>query len=162
MKRWLPHPSMSLFVLVTWLLLNQSLAPGHVLLGALFGIALGLAFARFQPPRLRIRNRRILPGLIARVVGDVIRSNIALFRIILGGRSGKVTSGFVYIPLELTNPYGLAALACIITATPGTIWVSYQSRERLLLIHVFDLVDETVWIRTITERYAVPLKEVFE
>lgn len=162
MKRWLPYPTMSLFALGTWLLLNQSLAPGHLVLGTVFGIGLGAAFERFQPPPLRIRNRRRLLSLIARVVVDVVRSNLALLRIILGGESRVVTSGFVYIPLELTSPYGLAALACIITATPGTIWVSYQSRERLLLIHVLDLLDETVWIRTITDRYAAPLKEVFE
>lgn len=162
MKRWLPYPTMSLFVLATWLLLNQSLAPGHVLLGVVFGLALGVAFGRFQPPPLRIRNRRVLPGLIARVIGDVVRSNLAMFQIIVSGRSRTITSGFVYIPLELNSPYGLVALACIITATPGTIWVSYQSRERLLLIHVFDLVDEAIWIRTITDRYVTPLKEVFE
>jgi multicomponent K+:H+ antiporter subunit E len=162
MRRWLPYPTMSVFVLGTWLLLNQSLAPGHFLLGTVFGVGLGAAFGRFQPPPLRIRNRRRLFGLTARVIGDVIRSNLALLRIILGGKSRAITSGFVHIPLELTSPYGLAVLACIITATPGTIWVSYQSRERLLLIHVLDLVDETVWIRTITDRYAAPLKEVFE
>jgi multicomponent K+:H+ antiporter subunit E len=162
MRRWLPYPTLSLFVLGTWLLLNNSLAPGHLLLGAVFGVGLGAAFGRFQPPPLRLRNRRLLLGLTARVVGDVVRSNLALLRIILSGKSRDVTSGFVFIPLDLTSPYGLAALACIITATPGTIWVSYQSRERMLLIHVFDLVDETVWIRTITDRYAGPLKEVFE
>jgi multicomponent K+:H+ antiporter subunit E len=161
-KRWLPYPTMSVFVLATWLLLNQSLAPAHILLGAVFGILLGGAFGRLQPPALRIRNRRLLLALAARVAGDVVRSNIALFRVIVGGRSRGVTSGFVFIPLELTSPYGLAVLACIITATPGTIWVSYQFRERRLLIHVFDLVDETVWIRTITDRYADPLKKVFE
>lgn len=162
MRRWLPYPTMSLFVLGTWLLLSQSLALGHFLLGAVFGVVLGFVFKQFQPPLLRIRNGHLLFGLTLRVIGDVVRSNIELFRIIVSGRSRSVTSGFVYIPLELTSRYGLAALACIITATPGTIWVSYQSRERMLLIHVFDLVDEDVWIRTITDRYAAPLKAVFE
>ena len=162
MRRWLPYPTMSLFVLGTWLLLSQSLALGHFLLGAVFGVVLGFVFKQFQPPPLRIRNGHLLFGLTLRVASDVVRSNIELFRVIVSGRARSVTSGFVYIPLELTSRYGLAALACIITATPGTIWVSYQSRERMLLIHVFDLVDETVWIRTITDRYAAPLKAVFE
>ena len=95
------------------------------------------------------------------VTADVIRSNLALLRIIVGGRSRSVTSGFVSVPLDLTNPYGLAVLACIITATPGTIWMSYETQDRILLIHVFDLMDETEWIRTITERYAQPLQEIF-
>src|SRR5690606_20501944 len=110
---------------------------------------------------LRIRRRGLLLRLVLRVTADVIRSNLALLRIIVGGRSRSVTSGFVSVPLDLTNPYGLAVLACIITATPGTIWMSYETQDRILLIHVFDLVDEAEWIRTITERYAQPLQEIF-
>jgi multicomponent K+:H+ antiporter subunit E len=161
MKRWLPYPTLSLFVLATWLILNQSLAPGHLLLGTGLGLAVGYGFRRLHPPPLRIRRRRLLLRLVLRVIADVIRSNLALLRIILTGKSRRVTSGFVSIPLDLTDPYGLAVLACIITATPGTIWMSYESQDRVLLIHVFDLVDETEWIRTITDRYARPLQEIF-
>ena len=162
MKRWLPYPAMSLFLMSTWLVLNQSLALGHVLIGALLGLSLGAVFGQLQPPPLRLRNRGRLVRLLAVVVGDVIRSNLALLWILLTGRTRAVRSGFVTIPLRLTDPYGLAVLACIITATPGTIWMSYRAREGLLLIHVFDLVDEGVWIRTITERYETPLREIFE
>ncbi len=162
MRRLLPYPAMSLFVMVTWLVLNQSLAPGHILLGAALGVALGALFGRLQPPPLKIRNRRLLLRLVVRVVGDVIRSNLALLLILVGARPRQVRSGFVTIPLQLTDPYGLAVMACIITATPGTIWMSYRARDGLLLIHVFDLIDEAVWIRTITERYEAPLREIFE
>ena len=162
MKRWLPYPAMSLFLMSTWLVLNQSLALGHVLIGALLGLSLGAVFGQLQPPPLRLRNRGRLVRLLGVVVGDVIRSNLALLRILLTGRTHAVKSGFVTIPLRLTDPYGLAVLACIITATPGTIWMSYRAREGLLLIHVFDLVDDDVWIRTITERYETPLREIFE
>lgn len=162
MRRWFPHPTMSFLVLGIWLVLNQSLAAGHLLLGSLLGLGLGAAFARLHPPPLRIRNRLTLAKLFFTVVGDVIRSNIALVRIIIGGRTSKVTSGFVAIPLQLTDPYGLAVLACIITATPGTIWMSYRATPGVLLIHVFDLIDEQEWIDTITDRYERPLREVFQ
>lgn len=161
MKRLLPYPAMSLFLMITWLILNQSVAVGHLLIGAVLGWALGGAFGRLQPPALRIRNRRRLLQLVAVVVADVVRSNWALMCILVGGRTRSVTSGFVTVPLQLTDPYGLAALACIITATPGTIWMSYRAREGLLLIHVFDLVDEVEWIQTITQRYECPLREIF-
>lgn len=162
MRRLAPYPAMSLFVAATWLILNQSVAPGHLLLAAGFGLAMGAAFGRLQPPRLRIRNRRLLLRLAGRVLGDIVRSNLALLQIVVTGRTGSVHSGFVTIPLQLTDPYGLAVLACIITATPGTIWMSYRADQGLLLIHVFDLVDETTWIRTITERYEAPLREIFQ
>jgi multicomponent K+:H+ antiporter subunit E len=153
---------MSFFVLGTWLVLNQSLAPGHILIGILLGLLLGAAFGHLQPPPLRIRNRRRLIRLALVVLGDIVRSNIALLRILVGGRTRSVTSGFVTIPLQLTDPYGLAVLACIVTATPGTIWMSYRADEGLLLIHVFDLVEESQWIGLITERYEAPLREIFQ
>ena len=161
MKRWLPYPFLSLFLFLTWLTLNQTLAPTQLLLAAFLAFLLGQGFARLNPPPLRIRRRRLLLVLLARVLGDIVRSNLALMKIIISGRSRDVTSGFVLVPLTLTNPYGLAALSCIITATPGTIWMSHESQEGVLLIHVFDLIDEDEWIRTVTDRYARPLQEIF-
>jgi multicomponent K+:H+ antiporter subunit E len=162
MRRWLPHPAMSLFVFGTWLVLNQSLAAGHLLLAAGLGLALGLFYDHLQPPRLRIRAWRVLLRLIGRVTLDIVRSNFAVLWIVLRPGARAITSGFVKVPLQLTEPYALAVLACIITSTPGTIWVSYKPREGVLLIHVFDLVDEAAWVRTITERYEQPLREIFE
>ena len=53
-------------------------------------------------------------------------------------------------------------LACIITSTPGTIWVNYDTVRGVLLIHVLDLVDEEGWTRTIKDRYERLLLEIFE
>jgi multicomponent K+:H+ antiporter subunit E len=82
--------------------------------------------------------------------------------IILGVAGRERPSGFVTVPLDLRNPYGLAALACIITATPGTLWVSFDDAEATLMIHVLDLVDESEWVRTIKTRYERLLLEIFE
>ena len=60
------------------------------------------------------------------------------------------------------DPYGLAMLACIITATPGTIWAGLSADGRYLTIHVLDLQDEETWIRTIKDRYERRLMEIFE
>jgi multicomponent K+:H+ antiporter subunit E len=97
------------------------------------------------------------------VIADIVRSNIAVARIILGlAGERERRSGFVDIPLDLRNPYGLAALACIITATPGTLWVSFDEAKATLTIHVLDLVDESEWARTIKGRYERLLLEIFE
>ncbi|MBM6584501.1 Na+/H+ antiporter subunit E, partial [Microvirga sp. BT689] len=66
------------------------------------------------------------------------------------------------IPLDLRSRNGLAVLSIIITSTPGTIWVEYNAARSTLLLHVLDLVDETVWIRTIKGRYERLLMEIFE
>jgi multicomponent K+:H+ antiporter subunit E len=108
-----------------------------------------------------VRNVPLLVRLMLRVMGDIVRSNLAVARLVLRPR-GQARSGFVAIPLELTDPYGLAALACIITSTPGTIWVDHDSARRVLLIHVLDLVDEAAWIEDIKRRYERPLLEIFQ
>jgi hypothetical protein len=35
LKRWFPHPILSLLLIGQWLALNNSLAPGHVVIGVL-------------------------------------------------------------------------------------------------------------------------------
>jgi multicomponent K+:H+ antiporter subunit E len=160
-RRWLPYPILSVLLLLIWLLLNQSLAPGTILLGALLGIALARVFGLLHPPKAHLRNYPLLGLLFVRVVGDIFRSNIAVARIVLR-RERRMHSGFVAIPLALTDRHGLAVLACIITSTPGTIWVSYDSTANILLIHVLDLVDEQDWIDTIKQRYERLLLEIFE
>ena len=82
-------------------------------------------------------------------------------RIVLGLAGRGRRPGFVHIPLELRDPYGLAALACIITSTPGTLWVKFEEPAGTLTIHVLDLVDKAEWISTIKSRYEQPLLEIF-
>ncbi|MBQ4856072.1 Na+/H+ antiporter subunit E [Rhodanobacter sp. B2A1Ga4] len=160
-RRWLPYPILSALLLLIWLLLNQSVAPGTILLGALLGIALAKVFGLLHSPKAHLRNYPLLGLLFVRVVLDIVRSNIAVARIILR-RDSRMRSGFVAIPLTLTDRYGLAVLACIITSTPGTIWVSYDPSTNVLLIHVLDLVDEASWIDSIKQRYEQPLLEIFQ
>jgi multicomponent K+:H+ antiporter subunit E len=95
------------------------------------------------------------------VLADIIRSNISVAGIILGFKDWEQTSGFVEIPLDLRNPYGLAILACIITSTPGTLWVDFNESSGTLTIHVLDLIDKTEWIRTVKSRYERLLLEIF-
>ena len=52
----LPHPALSAFLLMLWLLLNNSAAPGHLVLGALLGVLIPLFTRRFWPERLGLAN----------------------------------------------------------------------------------------------------------
>jgi len=161
MSRWLPYPLLSATLAVVWMVLNQSASPGTVLLGAGLGVLLGRAYGVLEPPKARLRRPGAALRLFARVVLDIARSNLAVARLIVGGRR-KLNSGFVSIPLTLADRHGLALLACIITSTPGTVWVSYDARASVLLIHVLDLDDEAAWILTIQRRYESLLREIFE
>ena len=161
MTRLLPFPLVSAGLLVLWLLLNQTLSLGHILLGGAVALVGGWALAALEPPKARPRRLGAIFRLAALVLADIVRSNIAVARIILGLERRRWTSGFVEIPLELRDPYGLAALACIITSTPGTLWVDFNEASGTLTIHVLDLVDKTEWVRTIKGRYERLLLEIF-
>lgn len=160
MTRLLPFPIASASVLVLWLLLNQSLSPGHILLGGAVALVGSWALSALDPPRARPRRLGLLFRLAVLVVADIVRSNVAVAGIILDFERRR-TSGFVEIPLELRDPYGLAMLACIITSTPGTLWVDFNEASGTLTIHVLDLVDQTEWVRTIKGRYERLLLEIF-
>jgi multicomponent K+:H+ antiporter subunit E len=162
MTRLLPFPLVTAGLLVLWLLLNQTLSFAQFLLGGLVAVVGGWGFSLLQPPQARVRRLRVVLRLLSLVLVDIVRSNIAVGRIIIGLARREWVSGFVNIPLELRDPYGLAALACIITSTPGTLWVSFEPASGILMIHVLDLVDEREWIRTIKGRYERRLLDIFE
>lgn len=160
MTRLVPFPMVSAGLLVLWLLLN-GLSAGHILLGGAVALIGGWAFAALEPPKMRLRRPLAVLRLTAFVFADIVRSNVAVARLILGLEPRRWASGFVDVPLELRNPYGLATLACIITSTPGTLWVDFNEASGTLTIHVLDLVDETEWVRTIKGRYERLLLEIF-
>lgn len=162
MSWFLPYPLFSAALLALWLLLNQSVSPGHLVLGSVLAVLASWAMAALRPEKPRIRR----PGAALRLAGmvliDILRSNLAVGRIIVRSREPGVNAGFLTIPLDLRDRQGLAVLSVIITSTPGTIWVSYDAAKGTLLLHVLDLIDETVWVRTIKDRYERRLMEIFE
>jgi multicomponent K+:H+ antiporter subunit E len=162
MSSLLPYPLLSAALLALWLLLNQSVSPGHLVLGSVLAILASWAMAALRPEKPRIRRPGVALRLAGTVLIDILRSNLAVGRIIVRSREPGVNAGFVTIPLELRDRHGLAVLSIIITSTPGTIWVNYDAAKGTLLLHVLDLVDEAVWVRTIKDRYERRLMEIFE
>jgi multicomponent K+:H+ antiporter subunit E len=162
MRRWLPFPMLTASLLAMWLLLAGSVAPGTVVLGGVLALGAVRALMALAPPKTRFQRPRAALGLALVVLAEIIRSNNAVARIILRPGTRHRRSGFVRIPLDMRAPYGLAALACIITATPGTLWVEYDSADSTMLLHVLDLIDEEEWIRIIKDRYERRLMEIFE
>lgn len=161
MRRWLPYPLLSAGIFLMWLLLTQSFSLGQILLGAIVALLAGASMARLGWLPARITNWRPLLRLASIVAVDVIRSNIAVARIALSPARNR-HSAFIRLELALRDPQALAVLALILTATPGTAWVQYNRLDGMLLIHVFDLVDEQAWIRLIKSRYERLLLEAFE
>lgn len=163
MKRWLPYPILSAGLALMWLCLNESVAAAHLLAAGVLGVAGGRILSRLQPSVGKVHHRFSAAGALAWLVFvDIVRSNLAVGRIAFAPRSRGRIAGFLDMPLDVRHPGALAALACIITATPGTSWARYDAGRNVVTIHVLDLIDEQAWVRQFKERYERRLKEIFE
>lgn len=156
-------PVLVLGLTALWLLLNQTLAPGQIVLGAALALALAWASSTLRPLRAHLRRVDVAAVLMLVVLKEIVRSNVGVARIVLGlTRGRKVRSGYLRIPLDLRDPHGLAALATIVTSTPGTVWVGLSADGSILTLHVLDLKDEEAWIRLVKARFERPLMRIFE
>lgn len=161
MSRMIPHPLLSAFLVLIWMLLTR-FSLGHLVLGSAIALVAGWAMSALHPARPRIRRWRVIPGLLTFLFADIIRSNIAVTRLILTeGRSGR-TSGLIIIPLQLRDANALATLAVILTATPGTAWLEYASETGHLTLHIFDAREAEHYRDVIRDRYEPMLMEIFE
>lgn len=160
MRRLVPYPILATLLFGMWVLLT-GFSPGHILLGAVIAVVVSRVLLALEVEKPRVRFGKAMVKLAGIVLVDIIRSNIAVSRIVLFQPRDR-RSGFIQIPIELRNPYALAALAIIITATPGTLWVQHDARNKVILIHVLDLVDHSTWIALIKNRYEKLLLEIFE
>jgi len=160
MRRLLPHPWLALLLLVMWLLLGQTLDRAHILVGIGVAIASSILYATLAPLAAPVRLAA-MARLLAVVLGDVVRSNLAVAWIVFRPRASGRRAGFVRIPLETRHAGALATLALIVTATPGTSWAGYDVARNILTLHMLDLADEATFARDFKARYENPLREIF-
>lgn len=145
-------------LLAAWLLLNGSISPGQIILGAVVATIACWMTMPLVPPKSQVSNLATIAALILAVVADVVKSNIAVLRLVLSGRTAR--SAFVDIPLELTDENGLAILACIVTATPGSAWIQHNSARNVVTIHVLDTEDPDAWAAEFKQTYEQRLVEI--
>lgn len=162
MNRLFPAPLLSVSLFGLWLLLNLSVSPGNLLLGAALGILAPLLMAPLRPQHAHVRRPLVIARLIGRVGIDVIISNLLVARGVLRAGKQPLRSAFVHIPLALRDPHGLAALSMITTVVPGTVWSELALDRSVLLVHVFELDDEVAFIQHFKDTYERPLMEIFQ
>ncbi|NMM76261.1 Na+/H+ antiporter subunit E [Acidovorax sp. SRB_14] len=162
MKRLLPTPLLSVALFVLWLLLNQSISAGHLLLAAVLAVAIPLLTAGLRPLPVRIRRPGVVLRLLLTVAADSLRSNAAVVRLLLRTGPAQHRAGFVQVPLDVRDPNALAVLAGIVCITPGTAWAELSRDRSVLLLHVLELHDAAAIAADIKQRYERPLMEIFE
>ncbi|SDL28876.1 multisubunit potassium/proton antiporter, PhaE subunit (TC 2.A.63.1.1) [Modicisalibacter muralis] len=160
-QRWLPMPLLSLLLLAMWLLLQQSVSLGQILLGSLLALVIPLITQPFWERQPMLKHPWLLVRYIFRVLGDIIIANLQVSKLILDPR-GRMSPAFIEYPLELTEMLPITILASSITLTPGTVSVNLRKDRRTLVIHALNTGDREDTIAQIRERYERPLKEIFE
>lgn len=158
--RWLPMPLHSLLLLVVWLLLNNTLAPGHLVLGTFLALTIPLLCAPLQTPQPRVVRPILALGYILKVLGDIVVANVEVAILVLGPMR-KIQPGFVAVPLDIESELPITLLASTVSLTPGTVSAELSEDRRWLYVHSLDLHDEQALIDTIKCRYEAPLKEIF-
>jgi multicomponent K+:H+ antiporter subunit E len=161
MRRLIPSPWLSTVLFVAWPLLNQSWSLAQVALSAVLALLIPWLTQALRPERPVLRHPATIVRLALVVLWDIVVSNIEVARRILGPEA-RIQPRFVWLPLTITDPHGIVTLAGIVTMTPGTLSSELTEDRRHLLIHAFNVQDETTLIAVIKARYEAPLIDIFE
>jgi multicomponent K+:H+ antiporter subunit E len=153
-------PRHSALLLIVWLLLNNTLAPGQIVLGALLALLIPLLCAPLRTRQPRVRRPLLALGYLLRLMGDIVVANVEVARLVLGPLQ-RLQPAFVALPLEIEGELPITLLASTISLTPGTVSAELSCDRKWLYIHALHLTDEQALIAKIKSRYEAPLKEIF-
>ena len=159
-RRFLPSIPQSLTVFVFWVLMAEDYSATTLLTAALLAWLMPLLAERLEREFARLGNLAILIPLAGKLLWDIVVANITVARQVLGPER-KLRSGFIWVPLDLTNIHGISALASVMTLTPGTVSAELTADRKHLLVHCLDIDDPQAMIQDIKRRYEAPLRKVF-
>ena len=160
-RRWFPHPALSAFMLLLWLLLANSVSAGQIVLGSLLAWLIPWFSQGFWPETLRIRKPLLLVKFVLVVLWDILIANVILAARILGPMN-KLQPAFMRVPLDIEQEFTITLFASTISLTPGTVSADLNMEEKYLLVHSLHVTDIDAAIAEMKQRYEAPLKEVFE
>jgi multicomponent K+:H+ antiporter subunit E len=161
MRKILPHPMLSLMIVILWMLLVNKLAVGSLVMACILGVVIPLITAPYWPGRPKIVHPTEFLRYIGIVVWDVIVSSFVVAKVILFLRPDQIRSAFITIPIDLPTPEAVTLLAGTITMTPGTVTADIASNGRALLIHSLHAPDPDAVRDEIKSRYEARIKRIF-
>lgn len=160
LNKILPHRILTLVLWLIWLLLNNTLAAGHVVLGLLLAIIIPIFTSSFWPEKMRVRAPLTLFKFLAVVLWDIMIANLIVAKLILGS-SDDLKPAFFYLELDIESSLGISFLANTISLTPGTVSCDLMPCGRRLLVHALHAESTQDIIDHIKKRYEAPLTKVF-
>lgn len=160
-ERWVPHPLLSVVLVIVWMLLQNDFSMGALVLGALLGVVIPIVTSGFWPARPPIRAYGRAIGFTLLVMYDVFVANVAVAKLVLFRSARSLRPCWISIPLELKSPEAISLLAGTITMTPGTVSCDLSADGRFLLVHCLDAPEPDVVVRDIKTRYEARLRRIF-
>lgn len=161
LRRFLPHPLLSLTIALVWVALANEVSAGSVVMGCLVGLVIPVLTQPFWPDRPLLRRPWLSLAYLGIVLHDIVVANIQVARLILFRRNDELRSAYVTVPLALTSPEAITVLAGTITMTPGTLSAELSADGRALLVHGLDVPDPDALVAEIKSRYEARLMEIF-
>lgn len=160
-NRLFPHPILSTSLLIMWLLLNNTIAVGHILLGLIFAILIPFFTSNLWQESVCIKSPKVFFKFICIVIYDIVMANITVAKQVLSSNS-SLKPTFFNLPLDIKHPFGISTLASTISLTPGTVSCDLSEDRKYLIVHGLSIDDIDLTINEIKQRYEKPLMEVFK
>jgi multicomponent K+:H+ antiporter subunit E len=161
LTRLIPHPLLSLTLVLVWLGLVNTFTLGNLILGSVFGLAIPMLTAAYWPDRPAIARPLKVAEYVLVVLWDIIVANVQVAAIILFKREPTIRSQWITIPLELKSSEAITVLAGTITMTPGTVSATLAADGSAILVHCLHTDDPDAVRDEIKTRYERRLLEIF-
>ncbi|MGG7646148.1 Na+/H+ antiporter subunit E [Rhodovulum sp. YNF3179] len=161
-SRILPHPYLTLLLVVVWILLQNTVSLGTFVFALILGLIIPIVTKPYWPDRPRLKNWPMIVEYALVVLWDIVMANIQVAWLILFKRNANMRPNWVTVPLELRTPEAITVLAGTITMTPGTVSSDLSSEGHSLLVHCLHAPDPDAVRDEIKTRYERRLKEIFE
>ena len=160
MSRLIPHPGLSVLLVIVWMVMVNDLTFGTLFLGLVAGLAVPLFTAAWWPGRPRVR---FLPGIAycGLVIADIIVANFQVAAIILFKPTRDLRPAWLTIPLDLATPEAITVFAGTISLTPGTVSADVSACGRYLLVHALHAPDPAGEVAKVKARYETRLTRIF-
>jgi hypothetical protein len=92
-KRWLPSLPLSVTVFCFWLLMNDEISVGQVVMALVLALVIPPFAARLDREFARIGRLRSVPRMLGVLLWDIVQANVTVALQVLGPER-KITAGF--------------------------------------------------------------------
>jgi multicomponent K+:H+ antiporter subunit E len=161
LTRLIPHPLLSLTLILVWLGLVNTFTLGNLILGSVLGLFIPMFTAAYWPDRPKIARPLKVAEYILVVLWDIVVANVQVAMIILFKPESKIRSQWIPVPLDLTSAEAITVLAGTITMTPGTVSAALAADGSAILVHCLHTEDPDSVRDEIKSRYERRLMEIF-